>query len=122
VPPNASIYTLLDKTSVHRVRLGDRVDIEIPALPVVYRDRLWGTVESVAAEPTARSSVLTNRVDEVHLAPDGYRVGVAFNSSDDSLRKSLRRGYPVRARIVTRSSRIAVLLRDYLRETIGGRG
>ena len=105
--------------NLHRIRSGDSVSLEIPALTSLGRDRLWGAVEHITAEPSASGSngvgAASSGLATSGTAPSRYGVVVKLDVDprDPLLPNALRRGYDVRGHIVTRSARAIVLMRDY---------
>lgn len=109
----------VSERDVQSVRIGDSVDLMIPALWKETRSRIRGVVESIASttqgalELNARMP-LTQSGFEVHVRIPRLRV--------DQIDAKLRFGYTVDARIVTESGLIAELLMAYFRNRIGGIG
>jgi multidrug resistance efflux pump len=102
---------------VYRIRKGDRVAFELPALSGVGRDRLTGQVAFVGAHPMGAGI----SDPPAGASGGGYHViaSVDVPASDSLLRTSLRRGYVVRARVVTQSERLIVLLRNRIMNVRG---
>lgn len=113
------------ESDIHRVRVGDRVLVEVPALAMLHDEAVEARVTSVAAEPSG-SSELSNVPANTASASSGvagYRVVVALDKAAvDSLGQGLmRRGYEVRARIITRSASGWALAREWMRARLLGR-
>lgn len=119
------VTMLVPDRSVHKIRLGDPVRLEVQAFDQRERRQLEGRVSHVSAEPfgapggdaasgtaqTARASTTTSGL---------YRV-VASLDPGQVQREELdrfRRGYSVQANVVTRSGRIAELVWAYLMEKL----
>jgi multidrug resistance efflux pump len=105
----------VSEDDVHRIRIGDPVSIEIPAFASVANDRFRGRVVSVATQISAGGAPGGATTSSYFLS--GYRVMAALDpvAPDDEKSGALRRGYVVRAKIITRSARLATFVRDYLR-------
>lgn len=89
----------------HRIRMGDSVSLEIPSLAEVSPGRTWGTIQHFGREPIASSAVRA-----------GYLIKVRLESPvPDELRRAMRRGLSVRARVVIGRSTIANWLLERFR-------
>jgi multidrug resistance efflux pump len=103
---------------VHRIHIGDRADVELPALAGLPVDRFSGSVVYVGWEPDAASTKPTPTTE-------GYRVDVALSDSGEMRRLGggvLRRGYVTHGRIAVRRGRIFELIVAFLREQKRGLG
>lgn len=112
---------------VHRVRAGDRATVEIPALAALRDEPVRAWVVRVAAEPVGVVGPVGGDRAPPAAAPGApgpgtYRVVLALDRVQvDSLGLDVvRRGYGVRARIVTRRVRAVVLVREWLRDRVRG--
>jgi multidrug resistance efflux pump len=104
---------------VHRVRVSDHVLVDIPALRLLHEEPVAARVASVAAEPSRHVDAST-RGTSSGIA--GYRVVVHLSRAvGDSLGDVMRRGYEVRARIITRTVSGWTLAREWVRERLWGR-
>jgi len=99
---------LVQERNVYRVRVGDRVQIELQAFDRTRRPDIRGKVVAVGAEPIRAGS------------NQGFPVEVGLDVDDVSAAgpDRLRRGYTVRASIITRSERLLTLAWDYLLERV----
>lgn len=108
----------------YRIRPGDRALVEVPALASVAGPQLAGRVASVGAEPHVRVSASGGSDShELPYTPGRYRVVVAIDSlAPEYLRAGvIRRGYAVRTTIVTRRTRAAALIGEWLQNRTSGR-
>lgn len=103
---------------VHDIRTGDRATLEIAALKGLNGRELRGRVASVAAQPISDNSSVNAAQGQGGGA--SYRVIVALDRAQlDSIGVAeFRRGYVVRGSIITRTGRIASIVRDYVREDL----
>lgn len=111
---------------VHRVRANDAATLEVPALAAVRDEPLRARVVRIAADvadadpaergPNGRASFAG--------APGTYRVYMVLERAQlDSIGiDAVRRGYSVRAKIVTRRVRAVTLLREWLHNSMRGSG
>jgi multidrug resistance efflux pump len=108
---------------VHRIRVGERALIEVGALSAVRREPIPGRVVSVAGDLGSARDGPPGAASPDPGGSAGYRVVVALDrASVDSLGGGvLRRGYTVRAKIVTRSARALALVHDWVLERVSGR-
>jgi|GEM_PF-4008396 len=110
---NATLF--VQENEIHKIKLRDRVKVEIIALKS-KRDieLLNATVKSVAAE-----SISNKDVKYANFA-GFYRVSVKFdeNSENNLFLDLFKHGYSVKANIITRSGKIAQLIYDYITENL----
>jgi multidrug resistance efflux pump len=109
------VTLLVTEQDVRRVRVGDRVHVDVAALRGVAAEPLTAVVTAVARDPA--SSDAGARVNSVGISgAQGYRVTAAVATNDVSWLdpEVLRTGFSVSARIVTRSERVIQLLRERL--------
>jgi multidrug resistance efflux pump len=110
-------FLAVSEHDVHRIHVGDRASIEIPALSAMPSDRFMGRVLSIGWQPAASSTTAPSG-PPVGATAGGYRVLVAIDSTELAAlgRGVLRRGYAVQGKIITRSGPIVTLLQGYLRD------
>jgi multidrug resistance efflux pump len=110
------------ESDVHKIHLGDRAIIELPALAARPVDRLDGHVTSIASDHDA--TMRRGPGDMVPMAgsPLGYTVRIAIDSAELHRleRGVLRRGYAVHGKVITASGTIAAVLLGYVRERTRG--
>ncbi|MFO0449441.1 MAG: HlyD family secretion protein [Pseudomonadota bacterium] len=115
------VRLFVNERDVHRVRIGDRTEVEVPALTRSHVDRVQGRVRSVGAQLMSRAEQENARLSGLSTGATGYRVLVELDSSVAALGKGvLRRGYTARGRIVTRRARLFQLAMDNLRSRVNG--
>jgi multidrug resistance efflux pump len=90
----------VSEADVPRVARGSRVNLEVPALASMRPRFVLGTVERVAREPVRSARNMR-----------GYEVRVVVHEHDVSSewRRTIRRGYSVRGRIVVKAGTVAQL-------------
>jgi len=105
----------VSERDVHDVKPGQRVSIDIPALEGLDGRRLNGRVVSVAPQPAVPPGIPTPAPTAA-----GYRITAALDSAQVRSMglETLRTGYAVRGRIITRSGTVAALTVAYLRDRI----
>jgi multidrug resistance efflux pump len=119
------VVMLVPERDVHRIRVGDRVKVEVQAFAASERDPLRGHVSAVASEPlgSESSDPASGQAPRPSAAagPRLYRVTVALNDARIVAGEaaSFRLGYTVQGRIVTRSGLVASLLWDYVTDALG---
>jgi multidrug efflux pump subunit AcrA (membrane-fusion protein) len=97
------VVVTVSERDVHRVRVGDTASIEIPALAEILQSRLWATVEEVAAEPSKSDNHFAEGAVPASTPPRGFPVILRLEATDEhGIATSLKRGYTVKAHIVTR--------------------
>ncbi|MBI3504656.1 MAG: HlyD family efflux transporter periplasmic adaptor subunit [Proteobacteria bacterium] len=101
---------LVGERDVHRIRLGDDVRVDIPAIRFRQPSSLQGRVIFIAEAPVAADN------HQSGSAPGMYRIlaSVAPFAPAGADYARLRQGYSVEAKIVTRTARGLVLLREWL--------
>ncbi|HVX41154.1 MAG TPA: efflux RND transporter periplasmic adaptor subunit [Gemmatimonadaceae bacterium] len=104
----------LAEQDVDRIRIGDRASLEIPALYALDGDRVRGRVISIANESGSDARAADQAAS---ASANRYRVIVSLDQRQlDSLGlRTLRRGYAVRAKIITRSERLLTRILDQFR-------
>ncbi len=107
---------------LHRIRVGDRAKVELPALSELENYRLDGVVVAVGWQPAA-----SGRSDTAGLpnsTAGGYRVLLSLDSTGVApiTPGLLRRGYVAHGKIATRSGRLFGILLDYFRDRLRGPG
>ncbi|HET6231948.1 MAG TPA: efflux RND transporter periplasmic adaptor subunit [Longimicrobiaceae bacterium] len=110
---------------VHKIRLGDSVQVEVQAFNAEDEDRLRGSVVFVAPEPVGAGQS-TSTGGPAPAVPTGmgmYRVVARLDQKQLARMgvEKFRRGYTVQGQIITRSGRIITLLWDYLHDQLRGR-
>lgn len=101
---------------VYRVRVGDTVDIEIPAFAAMVDNHVRGRVEAVgwqAAAPGQPNGPMGGTIAGL------YRIVVCLDFQERSspvIEGGLRRGYAVHGEIITRSERALTLLVEHFRD------
>ncbi|WP_420129464.1 HlyD family secretion protein [Longimicrobium sp.] len=114
------VTMLVPEGDVHKIKVGDRVRLEVQAFGQRDRRQLEGRVSHVSAEPFGSpggggdASGGTVGAARTTTAPGLFRV-VASLDRGQVQREELdrfRRGYSVQANVVTRSGRIAGLVWD----------
>jgi HlyD family secretion protein len=105
---------MVAERDVYKIRVGDSVKIEVPALAALEADLLRGSVISVASEPVTPSGGSSGG------APGGYRVVATLDRAQmvELGLDRFKRGYTVRGKVITRRGHVAALLRDYFREQL----
>jgi multidrug resistance efflux pump len=120
------VTMLVPERDVHKIKVGDRVRLEVQAFGQRERRQLEGLVAHVAAEPAGASPAGSGDATSGGAPKGGgsgpglYRV-VASLDRGQVQREELdrfRRGYSVQANVVTRSGRIAELGWGYLRDKL----
>ena len=101
---------VVTERELHKVRVGERVRLTIPALRLVHNAPLDGRVVALAPSPFAAAP----GVSAVRGGGYEVRVSVAVDALPSHVVAQLRTGYTVEARIVDRSARIITVLRDML--------
>jgi multidrug resistance efflux pump len=103
------VNVLVPEDQVHRIQLGSRVRVQVPALRDAENDVLTGRVSFVAAQPEQSQGT--------SIGTREYRVAAVLDSND--IRRvglnQLRRGYSVRAKIIVSSGSPLTLLLEALR-------
>lgn len=102
----------VDEQNVHRVRVGDTVDVDVRAFSAMPANRLRGRVEAVGWQPSPTLAAATG----TPTAVSGYRVDISVDAAD--MVDRLRRGYAVHAAIVTRSGTGLSVAIEYLRDKL----
>ena len=107
---------LVSERDVYRISIGDTADVEIPAFASEVVDRVRGRVVSVARQLASQSAVGTT------ASTTGYRVVIQLDSipHGELDEGALRRGYAVRAKIVTRSQKAFGALVSHVRDASRG--
>jgi membrane fusion protein, adhesin transport system len=102
------------EADVHRIRIGDPVKLEVLALRTEHGGVLGARVAHVAADPAAAGEGGAG----AGARPGTYRVIAELEGDAIAAigAERLRRGYSVQGRIITRSGRIADVLRDRFTE------
>ena len=117
------VTMLVPERDVNKIAVGDPVRVEVQAFSEKDRTQLEASVTFVAAEPVGTGSEAAAAGAASGGAASGpgvYRV-VATLAPGQADRESLdrfRRGYSVRANVITRSGRIAELAWGYLVERL----
>jgi multidrug resistance efflux pump len=103
---------------LHRIRVGDPVKIELPALSELETYRVDGVVVAVGWQPA--TSDHSDASGSPTAVAGGYRVLLSLDSTDVALLTPslLRRGYVAHGKIVTRSGRLFKVLVDYFRDQL----
>lgn len=120
------VTLMVSERDVHRIRLGDSVQVEVQAFDPSERETLRGIVSYVAPEPFGAPGAEAGAPAGAQGGagvPGMYRVLVTLdrNQLSEVGLDQFRRGYTVQGQVVTRSGRIIVLLWDYLTERLRGR-
>jgi multidrug resistance efflux pump len=103
----------VSEQDIHRIRVGDDVLVEIPALSSVGTAPYRGSVSEVAAVPGS-PQVGRSPPPSHGITADQYRVVIAINPQAEAA-GAFRYGFAVSVRIVTRSARAISLVGDYFR-------
>lgn len=117
------VTMLVPERDVNKIAVGDSVRVEVQAFSEKDRTQLEASVSFVASEPVGSGSEAAAAGAAPGAAAAGpgvYRV-VATLAPGQADRESLdrfRRGYSVRANVITRSGRIAELAWGYLMERL----
>jgi multidrug resistance efflux pump len=114
----------VQERDVHRLRAGDRAFVDIAAIAALRDEPIRARVVSVAAEPFGQETNegVVGAIDPTPpLVPGRYRVTLDLNRQQiASLGLGvIRRGYGVRATIVTRRARAILLLREWMQDKLG---
>jgi multidrug resistance efflux pump len=109
---------------VHRIKVGDRVKVDLLAFDESEREQLRGSVSYVAPEPlSAQASPTAGGAPAATPTPGGggYRVIASLDRAqlEHMGIDRFRRGYTVQGYVITRSGRILTLLWNYLTEKLG---
>ncbi len=112
----------VSERDVHDVRTGQPVAVEIPALEALDGKPLQGRVTAVAPQPVPSGQTSAGSSAAASSAGT-FRVVVALEPGELARvgTGAFRRGYAVRARVVTRSGRIARLLVAEVRDWVAQR-
>ncbi|MDB4950863.1 MAG: putative rane fusion protein component of efflux pump, rane anchor protein YbhG [Gemmatimonadetes bacterium] len=115
------VNLLVRERDVHRIRLGDSVQVQVQAFNADEDERLRGSVVYVSPEPLSASPAAA--AGGVPQAGGLYRVTARLDQRqlDRIGIHKFRRGYTVEGQIVTRRGRVIVLVWDYLWDRMEGR-
>lgn len=104
----------LSERDVHRVRVGDRVRVDVQAWSAAERRPLEGRITSISYEPVSPAA---------QTLPAVYQATVEFphDPLDGHPLALVRRGFTVEGHVITRSGRISTLVWHYLRDRLDGR-
>jgi multidrug resistance efflux pump len=119
------VTMLVPERNVHKIKVGDRVAVEVQAFGQRERRQLEGRISHVAAEPVGASQAGSGDGASAGAAPSPaggggsaglYRVVASLDRAQIQREEldRFRRGYSVQANVVTRSGRIAELVWAYL--------
>ena len=120
----------ISEREVHKIRLGDSVQVEVQAFSAADDEPLRGSVLHVASDPAGSSqSGAAGGTGGAPAAPAAaggsglYRVVVRLDAGQlkEMGVEKFRRGYTVEGKIVTRRGRIIKLLWEYMNDKVEGR-
>lgn len=105
------VELMVQQGDIHRVTVGDRILIEVPALASTDVRRLEGRVEFTSGQADRNGAAATAP------AASTYRVVASLDATalGAAQGRLLRRGYVVRGRIVTRAAPASTLFVDWFR-------
>jgi multidrug resistance efflux pump len=107
------VELMVPDREVYKIKVGDRVSIEIQAFEQSEREELMGKVEYVSPEPMGAGQGAA-----AAAGGGGYRVIATLDESEIQRVgiDQFRRGYSVRGNVITRSGLMATLLWDSMVE------
>jgi len=106
---------------VQKIKVGDRVEVEVQAFDQTERKQIHGKVTYVSPEPMGSNpSPSAPGGMMAPTAPGLYRVIASLDEAQirEMGYDQFRRGYSVRGNVITRSGKIIVLLYNYLAEKL----
>jgi adhesin transport system membrane fusion protein len=106
---------------VNKIKLGDRVEVEVQAFDQNEREQIHGKVTYVSPEAMGTGTAAPSPMGTVASPTPGmYRVIASLDEAQ--IREmgfdKFRRGYSVRGNVITRSGKIITLLWNYLTEKL----
>jgi multidrug resistance efflux pump len=115
------VTMLVPERDVHKIKVGDRVRLEVQAFDQRDRRQLEGRVTHASAEPySAPGGDAAGATAARASGPGLYRVVASLDRGQvqrDEIDR-FRRGYSVQANVVTRSGKMAELAWGYLMEKL----
>jgi len=103
---------------VHKIKVGDRVEVEVQAFDQNEREQIHGQVSYVSPEPL--TSAAGPGGAPAGPVPGMYRVIASLDEAQ--IREvgydQFKRGYSVRGNVITRSGKILTLLWNYISEKL----
>ncbi len=109
---------------VQKIKVGDRVEVEVQAFDQNEREQIHGKVTYVSPEPMGSGSAAPSPTGAVAPPTPGmYRVIASLDEAQirEMGYDRFRRGYSVRGNVITRSGKIIVLLWNYVTEKLDGK-
>jgi multidrug efflux pump subunit AcrA (membrane-fusion protein) len=107
---------------VQKIKVGDRVEVEVQAFDQADRKQIHGKVTYVSPEPmgSGAPSAAAPAGAVAPTAPGMYRVIASLDEAQirEMGYDQFRRGYSVRGNVITRSGKIIVLLYNYLSDKL----
>jgi multidrug resistance efflux pump len=110
-------FVFVEDRDVHQVRVGQPATIQLPALRQFDGKSIRAKVVAVSPQ---RAGAAFGSTDSPDPLPGTYRVTLEVNAGamTEVDRAQLRRGYAVRARIVTKRDKLLSLALTYLRDRV----
>jgi multidrug efflux pump subunit AcrA (membrane-fusion protein) len=106
---------------VQKIKVGDRVEVEVQAFDQNERELIHGKVTYVSPEPMGSGAAAPSPTGAVPSPTPGmYRVIASLDEAQirEMGYDRFRRGYSVRGNVITRSGKIITLLWNYLTEKL----
>ena len=107
---------------VAKIKVGDRVEVEVQALDKNESELIHGTVTYVSPDPMGASAPAGGGAAPAPagLAPGMYRVIASLDEAQirEMGYEKFRRGYSVRGNVITKSGKIITLLWNYVTEKL----
>jgi multidrug efflux pump subunit AcrA (membrane-fusion protein) len=107
---------------VAKIKVGDRVEVEVQALDQNESELIHGTVSYVSPDPMGASAPAGGGAAPAPagVAPGMYRVIASLDEAQirEMGYEKFRRGYSVRGNVITKSGKIITLLWNYVTEKL----
>jgi multidrug resistance efflux pump len=109
----------IPERDVHKIKVGDRVEVEVQAFDQNEREQIHGHVSYVSPEPLSAGAGAGGAAPAAG-APGMYRVIASLDEAQirEMGYDQFRRGYSVRGNVITKSGKIITLLWNYVTEKL----